>query len=92
MSASRKACLDAASRRAAASTLPSLAVASPSTRSSLAQALWLDDLSVDQLPAEALPHLVSHENSAAGFGERMAAFLKQLIAELPDEVHVVICQ
>ena len=51
------------------------------TRSSLAQALWVDDLSVDHLPADALPHLVSQKNSAAGFGERMAAFLRQLIAD-----------
>ncbi|HET9661409.1 MAG TPA: lipocalin-like domain-containing protein [Thermomicrobiales bacterium] len=53
----------------------------PETRDSIARALWTTDITVDQIPADALAQIIGPKNSNTAFGLRMGARLLELIAQ-----------
>jgi predicted secreted hydrolase len=53
----------------------------PETRDSIARALWTTDLTVDQIPPDALAQIIGPKNSNTAFGLRMGARLLELISQ-----------
>ena len=53
----------------------------PETRQAIARALWTNDITVDQIPADALAQIIGPKNSNTAFGIRMGARLLELVSQ-----------
>src|SRR6478735_447277 len=53
----------------------------PETREAIARALWTNDITVDQIPADALAQIIGPKNSNTAFGIRMGARLLELVSQ-----------